>query len=291
MTSPEWIAADWGTTNLRLWAMAGADVQQRRSSDQGMSRLRPEEFSAVLARATEGWGDAPVIACGMVGSRQGWIEAPYVTVPVAAAPRLIPVPGQSVWIACGVRQTSPPDVMRGEETQLAGLLARQPDFDGAVCLPGTHTKWVHVSGGMIRSFQSFMTGEVFALLSNQSVLRHTVGDPGDEGAFDAAVQDALTHPDRAYGSLFQLRAGALVGDLAPATAGSRLSGTLIGWELAGARPFWQGRDVAIIGADRLSALYARALSAEGVISNRIDAEAATLAGLYRAWKTLGDQKI
>lgn len=288
MTKPEWIAADWGTTNLRLWAMHGTEVLDSRQSDQGMSKLQPDEFAGVLDGLTADWGDAPVIACGMVGSRQGWIEAPYAPVPLAARPRLVQVPGRRVWIICGVSQMDPPDVMRGEETQIAGLLAARPDFDGTICLPGTHTKWARISAGEITSFQSFMTGEIFALLARQSVLRHTVGDPADLDAFDSALNDALTQPHRAYGRLFQMRAGALLGDLSPETAGGRLSGSLIGWELAAAKPYWLGQDICVIGAPALSALYARALSAQGVICTEGDAQATTLAGLYSAWITLKD---
>lgn len=286
MTTADWIAADWGTTNLRLWAMHGADIVQHRTSDQGMGVLKPDQFAQVLARETGDWGELPVIACGMVGARQGWFEAPYAAVPCPATPKLVQVPGQRVWIACGVKQNDPADVMRGEETQIAGLLAARPDFDGVVCLPGTHTKWARISAGEICSFQSFMTGEIFALLSKQSVLRHTVGKPDDDTAFDAALQDALAQPHRAYARLFQLRAGALVGDLSPGVAASRLSGMLMGWELAGAKPYWLGQQVVIIGNPVLSALYARALDAQGVTAIEADPDATTLAGLHKARQTL-----
>lgn len=286
MTTADWIAADWGTTNLRLWAMSGGDAVAQRTSDQGMGVLKPDQFAQVLADAIQGWGDLPVIACGMVGARQGWVEAPYAAVPCPATPQLMQVPGHQVWIACGVKQDDPPDVMRGEETQIAGLLAAKPDFDGVVCLPGTHTKWARISAGEICSFQSFMTGEIFSLLSKQSVLRHTVGAPDDDAAFDAALQDALAQPHRAYARLFQLRAGALVGDLAPGVAASRLSGMLMGWELAGAKPYWLGQQVVIIGNPALSALYARALGAQGVSAIEANPDATTLAGLHKAWQTL-----
>jgi 2-dehydro-3-deoxygalactonokinase len=225
----------------------------------------------------------------MVGSRQGWSEAPYAKVPTQAQTPMARVPGSNVWIICGISQADPADVMRGEETQIAGLLAARPDFDGVICLPGTHTKWAHISAGEIVSFQSFMTGEIFALLAEQSVLRHTVGTDCafDMPAFDAAVNDALAQPHRAYGRLFQLRAGALVGDLAPDIARGQLSGLLIGWELAGAKPYWLGQEVALIGAPALSALYARALASQGVQVHTADAEAATLAGLHRAFKRIG----
>ena len=287
MIEPEWIAADWGTTNLRLWAMRGAEVLDRRQSDRGMGALTPDQFAPALAAATEGWGDATVIACGMVGARQGWIEAPYAPVPVAATPAMVRVPGRRVWIACGVSQAEPADVMRGEETQIAGLLAARPDFDGVACLPGTHTKWVRVSAGEICHFQTVMTGEVFALLSQQSVLRHSIGDPDDDAGFDAALSDALAQPHRAFGGLFRLRAESLLTDLAPGSAGARLSGALLGLELAAAKPYWLGQEVVIVGTSRLAALYARALRAQGVPVTEAAAEAVTLAGLHRLWTNSG----
>lgn len=297
MSADHWIAADWGTTNLRLWAMRGLVAVHHRASAQGMGGLTRDQYAGVLAGEIADWAEwanAPIVACGMVGSRQGWVEAPYATVPTQAQTPLVKVPDCNVWIICGASQTDPADVMRGEETQIAGLLAARPDFDGVVCLPGTHTKWAQISAGEICSFQSFMTGEIFALLAEQSVLRHTVGGDGfdaaafDMAAFDAAVNDALAQPHRAYGRLFQLRAGALVGDLAPHTARATLSGLLIGWELAGAKPYWLGQEVALIGAPKLAALYARALEKQGVRVAQAEAEAATLAGLHRAWKRIGE---
>ena len=285
--SIDWIAADWGTTNLRLWAMSGRKPVERRVQARGMGGLRPDEFAPVLAEATEGWPAVPVVACGMVGSRQGWVEAPYAAVPCPATPRLVSVPGRpggrAVGIVCGVRQDSPADVMRGEETQIAGLLALSPDFDGIACLPGTHTKWVRISAGEICNFKSFMTGELFALIAGQSVLRHSMGEAeGDGEAFRAAVSDAMARPERGYGALFQIRADSLLAGLDPAVAKGRLSGTLIGWELAAARPWWLGCDVTIIGAPALSALYAAALEAQGVPAALMSDEDATLAGLAAA---------
>nr|WP_204354579.1 2-dehydro-3-deoxygalactonokinase [Paracoccus saliphilus] len=285
--SIDWIAADWGTTNLRLWAMSGRKPAERRVQARGMGGLRPDEFAPVLAEATQGWPTVPVVACGMVGSRQGWVEAPYVAVPCPATPRMVTVPGQpggrSVGIVCGVRQNSPADVMRGEETQIAGLLALSPEFDGIACLPGTHTKWVRISAGEICNFKSFMTGELFGLLAGQSVLRHSMGGAdGDMEAFRAAVSDAMARPERGFGGLFQIRAETLLAGLDPAIAKGRLSGTLIGWELAAARPWWLGCDVTIIGAPALSALYAGALEAQGVPAALMSDEDATLAGLFAA---------
>ena len=177
--------------------------------------------------------------------------------------------------------------MRGEETQVAGLLAIDPDFDGIVCLPGSHTKWVHVSAGEMVSFRTFMTGEIFAALQGHTVLRHTIPGHGwDEPAFLEAVSDALSKPEAWASRLFALRAGALLQDLDGATARARLSGTLIGAELAAARPYWLGQRVALVGTTDAAAGYAAALAAQGVGVETHETEAATLAGLVAARKAM-----
>ena len=293
MTAAEWIAVDWGTSNLRAHAMTKDACVAEARSDDGMGRLAPDGFEPALLRLVGPWLVAgrttPVIACGMVGSRQGWREAPYRTVPCAPLDTraLVPVetsdPRISVRLVPGLRQLSPADVMRGEETQIAGALALLPGFDGVLCLPGTHSKWVHVSAGEVVSFQTYMTGEMFALLSEQSVLRHGLsGDGWDEAAFDAALSDALSHPERIAARLFALRAEGLVAGLDAGTARARLSGMLIGLELAGARAYWLGQSVAIVGAEKLSRLYERALGAQGLHVQRLDARDAVLSGLAAA---------
>ena len=193
----------------------------------------------------------------MAGARGGWAEAPYATVPCPPGPASFARaatrdPRLAVRILPGLRQDSPADVMRGEETQIAGLLAAEPGFEGVACLPGTHTKWVHLSAGEVVSFASYMTGEIFALLADrlgaaQDGRRRTAGPSAD---FLQAVEDGIARPERVASRLFGLRAEALLHGLAPERARARLSGLLIGAELAGARPYWLGREVVLIGADR-----------------------------------------
>lgn len=289
MTEPAWIAVDWGTSNLRAFAM-GADgkVLAEASSDEGMGKLTRDGFEPALLRLIGPWlaRRPPVVACGMVGSRQGWCEAPYRTVPCtpldSAALVMAPVTDArlKVSIAPGLKQVSPADVMRGEETQIAGALRLMPEYDGVLCLPGTHSKWVHVSVGEVVSFQTFMTGEMFALLSEASVLRHGMQGGGwDDSAFDTAVSDALSRPEKLGARLFSLRAEGLIARLTPQAARGRLSGLLIGTELAAAKPYWLGQRVTLIGAEKLSAAYARALAAQGVAAQRMSATDCTLAGL------------
>ena len=279
----DWIAADWGTSNLRLWGMgAGPEPLWSASSDRGMGGLAPQEFEGALREAVADRASlsVPVIACGMVGARQGWAEAGYAPVPcppVGAPPTR--VPGDlDVRIVPGLSQASPPDVMRGEETQIAGLLALGA-FDGTVCLPGTHAKWAQVSAGEVVSFRTAMTGELFGLLSEHSVLRHSMEGPLDDAAFDAAVSDAISRPERLAVELFAVRADHLLnGRSGP----SRVSGLLVGAELAAMRPYWLGQEVRIVGEGRLAALYARALAAQGAPATLHDATTVTLAGLRAA---------
>lgn len=293
-SAPEWIAADWGTSHLRLWLIGGeGQVLDRIHSDRGMSRLAPPDYEptllSLLGDRLAGDRATQVICCGMAGARQGWAEAPYAGVPSipgtwarAVRPPLVDA-RLDVAILPGLSQQRPADVMRGEETQIAGFLALTPGFDGVLCLPGTHCKWAHVSAGEVVSFRSFMTGELFSLLSTASVLRHSIAPAGeDAAAFAEAVAHAIARPATVAADLFSLRAEALLAGLDPVTARARLSGLLIGIELAGARPYWLGQDVAIIGAGGLADAYAAALAAQGLDARRTDAETMTLAGLSAA---------
>ena len=161
-----------------------------------------------------------VLICGMAGARGGWEEAPYASVPCPPGPAAFARPRTrdprlSVRILPGLSQDTPADVMRGEETQLAGLLAAEPGFDGVACLPGTHTKWAHLCAGEVVSFASYMTGEIFALLATQSVLRKTVRPrAGTSADFLEAVDETLSRPERMAARLFPLRAEALLHGLA-----------------------------------------------------------------------------
>lgn len=284
----DWIAVDWGTSRLRAWAMgAEGGVLAEAASERGMGSLDRAGFEPALLELVGPWlgPGVPVIACGMVGSRQGWVEAPYRPVPcpplggepVRAATA---EPGLAVHVVPGLKQLAPPDVMRGEETQIAGFLAARPGFDGVLCLPGSHAKWARVSAGEVVAFQTFMTGELFAAIAGHTVLRHALAGEGDDKpAFAEAVAESLARPERLAARLFAIRAEALLAGLAPATARSRLSGLLIGAELAGAKPYWLGQAVALVGAPRLAAAYAAALALQGVAAEIADGAAATRAGL------------
>ena len=298
----EWIGVDWGTSRLRAWAMTAQGVLARAASDRGMAELDRSEFEPALLDLVRPWlapqRKTPVIACGMVGAREGWVDAGYAGAPcppLGEAP-LRPAPARDrridVHVIPGVKQERPWDAMRGEETLVAGALAGRPDFDGVFCLPGTHTKWVRVSAGIVLHFTTFMTGELFGLLAERSVLRHIVSARGgDRAAFLDSVESGLARPEQVAGQLFSLRAEALIGALAPEVARARLSGLLIGMELAGTRRYWRDRDIVIVGDTALGAAYAEALCASGCDATALDAERIAIAGLVHARSHLAATKL
>ena len=290
----DWVAVDWGTSRLRVWAM-GADgsVRAEAASDDGMGGLARDGFAPALLDLIGPWLGAapmPVLACGMVGSRQGWVEASYATVPCPALADNFArpdAPDLNVHVVPGIKQTDPADVMRGEETQIAGFLSLNPNWDGVICLPGTHTKWVHVSADEVVSFQTCMTGDLFAAISGHTVLKHSTGGDGwDADAFDAALGDTISRPEKLAAKLFALRAEGLLHGLSNETARARLSGLLIGAEIAATKPYWLGQQVAMIGAGSLASLYLRALAAQSVSATQAQAERVTLAGLTAAYRKL-----
>ncbi|KUP94891.1 2-dehydro-3-deoxygalactonokinase [Tritonibacter horizontis] len=293
-STPSWIAVDWGTSHLRIWPMDDDDRPLCRiDSDKGMGVLAPTAYEETLLTLLEpyiqGREQLEVICCGMAGSRQGWVEAPYLVAPCAppsvdTATRVVTADKRlDVRILSGVMQHAPADVMRGEETQIAGVLAAEPEMDGVICLPGTHTKWVSVRAGQITHFATFLTGELFQLVSKQSVLRHSVATEGwDQGAFEAGCHAAIKSPHGIANALFRLRAEALLSDLDPIIARSRASGYLLGLEIEDMRRNWQDKTVVIVGENEIARAYAVALQSQGAETIVADAEEITLAGLRTA---------
>ena len=237
------IALDWGTSSFRAYLLdaAGAIVETRHKP-WGIRQLPDGGFGGAFAAMVAGWPDCPVIAAGMVGSRNGWQEAPYLDIPAGVAglaAALVPVPapgGRLVYLVPGLRNSRGPDVMRGEETQLVGALALRPPPQGeaTVVLPGTHSKWVRVKDGEITDFVTTMTGELFALLSRHSILAVEIKPdaPMDVDAFSRGVRTARASGGAGGVSrLFSTRALMLDGTLDASSVPDYLSGLLIGEEI------------------------------------------------------------
>ena len=292
-----WIAADWGTSNLRVWALdQNGNIVKTINQGKGMSALLPNEFEPYFMGLIGKWlpekADIkyPVVICGMAGAKTGWKEASYMEVPCSPVnpdqTTLVQTIDQriSVRILPGIMQASPSDVMRGEETQIAGYLSKKPNFDGVICLPGTHTKWVHISAGEIISFRTFMTGEIFQLLSEYSILKNSVkSDKMDTDSFLQAFDDAYSKPALLSSKLFGLRATDLLENIPTKMLKAKLSGYLIGSELAGSKSYWLGRDIVMIGNDSLCALYEKALKKLGLNISLENTQDITLNGLKQAY--------
>lgn len=295
------IGLDWGTTSFRAYRLdADGRVLDRISSDVGILAVTDGEFAAALHSQITPWltgpGTPPILACGMIGSRQGWHEAPYVDLPAGTAElagSLVSatiqdgltihfVPGLSWRDAEGV-----PDVMRGEETQLIGAMGRDAE-PSLFVLPGTHSKWAVAADGRIRWFATFMTGELFAILGQHSILgRLMSGSDHDPSAFRRGLDTAMTARSASAGllhRLFSARSLPLFGDLPQTGVASYLSGLLIGTEIVEASNSLPDnadiRSVTIVGRSDLASRYATGLAAKGFAVDTADPDASA-AGLHR----------
>ena len=317
------IALDWGTTSLRAYKLAADGVVlEQRALSSGIMQLPKtpriihgrecaDGFELAFDQACGDWLDAqpnlPVIACGMVGSAQGWREAAYCETPADVAnlgkslQTVVSLRGATVHIVPGVIQRSRlPNVMRGEETQVLGVLQQLPAEAGAdllIGLPGSHSKWVDVVDGCITHFDTFMTGEVFAVLSEHSILGRTQQPSAtfEAQAFDRGVQVALSADGElgVLSTLFSARTLGLTGVLSPTLQADYLSGLMIGHELAALAAVQRQRrnnpnlpSIVLIGNGQLCARYSRALDACGFARVTL-AEQATERGLWQLARAAG----
>ena len=309
MTAAALIAIDWGTTSARAYRVdAGGRVLGAREAPLGIQRVRDGDFAGALAQLLGDWQDdpAPRIACGMIGSRQGWVEAPYVACPAhlpGLAAGIVRVPEARLAIVPGVRTRDAydvPDVMRGEETQLAGAV-RARDERVLCALPGTHAKWACVDHGRLDDFVTFMTGEMWDVLLQHTILGRLVVPGPEAGAAGPAFARGVARglgPGNLAHDAFGARTLALMGELDGHEIADWLSGVMIGREVRNARTWAQrhgydGARVRLVGADALVARYAAALAQADVAVDRADAHAAAfgmwriavVAGLVRASST------
>ncbi len=301
MATTALIGIDWGTSSARAYRIAAdGGVLENRAAPLGVQRLGDLDFPAAFAQLLGEWRDdpAPRLACGMVGSRQGWIEVPYVACPAslpALAAGLTRTPGGELAIVPGVTTrdaAGTPDVMRGEETEIIGAVA--PGVDRALTvLPGTHSKWTRVESGRVVDFTTYMTGEVFAVLLEHSIL----GRLAERTAPSSAPEAFGRGVERGIGSgglthdLFGARTLVLMGELAPGEVADWLSGLLIGREISDARAWavragYAAAEVQVIGADALADRYMAALAIADVSAKRGPPQAAAR-GLWRIAKAAG----
>ncbi len=288
MLHPRLISVDWGTTTLRCSLLAGdGSIIARRDGGPGIRTIPSLGFAAVLAGELSQWhashGPLPCLMSGMIGSRQGWAEVPYLTCPAKASSLAqhlhrietdFPCP---IYIVPGLaidNPNRPPEVMRGEETQILGALssAQAPTAETArlFVLPGTHSKWVDTLGDTITDFTTYMTGEIFAALRHHTILGGLMpAEPAmyDAAAFSGGVTIGATkgHPGDLLNRVFSTRTLGLFNRIAPSALAPYLSGVLIGAEIAAAAP--SGRGLTIVGNSMLSRLYEQAAEHLGMAAS------------------------
>ncbi|HEC71960.1 MAG TPA: 2-dehydro-3-deoxygalactonokinase [Roseobacter sp.] len=289
MNTPDvgWIAVDFAARGVQIWAHdTDSNVLQQ-------EKLRPSEIGEELAsllHALEPYlsnnQTIPVI-CSGYSPLPAPVFLPVPSVLTGELSRLaVDDPRVSVLTTPGLKQARPVGLMHGSATAISGFLAATPDFDGVVCTVSKKSHWSHISAGEVVSFQSFLTPELAGLLASKLSLKNGLGPSDlDEHAFDIAVDEIMTRPERFAASLAQISAGATLNEISPTTGYSQLMGGLIGMELSGARPYWLGRQVSIIASDPWGELYARALKAQGVQAMVKDRAPQILAGLQHSYRT------
>nr|WP_277871739.1 2-dehydro-3-deoxygalactonokinase [Cryobacterium sp. MDB2-33-2] len=307
------IALDWGTSSLRAYLLgdSGIVLSERRQSSgvlaltSGANRAGTDHaqafercFEALCGDWLTLWPNVPVIACGMVGSNQGWVETPYRKLPsdLATAGVLTRVPTKRhsmVHIIPGLIVDSDlPDVIRGEETQVLGALMSAPRSDPhqsderIVLLPGTHSKWVRVSGTTVSAFTTYMTGELYSLLATKSTLSlQTVrSQEHDWEAFARGLEVAAAPNGGILMTAFSARTLVMTGKLHPTEIEDYLSGLLIGAEIAGIRASWLGEfsgEILLCGEPDLNDRYRRALKRFG-LKVAFETTSAAVAGMWYA---------
>jgi 2-dehydro-3-deoxygalactonokinase len=293
------IAGDWGTTNLRLSLVDRASQVLESVEGPGVAQVTGA-FDTVLNGLVARWmgshGDLRIVLCGMVGSTIGWTNVPYVpcpALPIRIADSMTAVGNGATLIAPGLscrNRYGAPDVMRGEETQILGALQINPSLQKGrhlLCLPGTHAKWVALNDGVVEEFLTAVTGELFALVNQHSVLVRSgnAANALSESAFDAGVQRIVHAPEAALTHLlFECRSRQVVGELPRAEAADFLSGLLVAHDVSGALRLFTdiartGNTLTVIAGSGLAQRYARAMQILGVRADLVDGGRASLAGL------------
>ena len=286
------IAVDWGTTNRRAYRIDGAGrCVDRFEDDKGVLSVPDGGFPGAVAEIRQRLGDQPLLLAGMVGSNRGWQEAPYVPCPAGiddlARGLIRPSDREAIVPGVSFLGEGRADVMRGEEVQLLGAAAAGLiDPDGLICHPGTHNKWVTLRQGAIRDFRTVMTGELFSLLKEYSILSDFLQgkvEPG--GVFKDAAHHAIFN-EALPAELFSVRARVLLGQAKKEEAASYASGLLIGTDVRIGLSIPTSAQIAVIGRGDLTSLYAAAIAQAGRDAIEHDGEQCFLAGIHEIAKRM-----
>jgi 2-dehydro-3-deoxygalactonokinase len=287
-----YIAVDWGTTNRRAYLIGGDGKRIDEFEDhKGVLAINHGGFPAAVAEIRNRLGDKPLILAGMVGSNRGWIETPYVPCPATIDDlvKALKLPSDREAIVPGVSYigNGRADVMRGEEVQLLGAaVAGLVDPDGLVCHPGTHNKWALLRSGNIQEFRTVMTGELFNLLKEHSILSDLLqGEVAPNDAFKQAARHAI-YQEMLPADLFTVRASVLLGKAKKEDAASSASGLLIGTDVRIGLTTPTAAKITVIGRSDLTRLYAAAIGEAQREAKELDGEQCFLAGIHEIAKRM-----
>jgi 2-dehydro-3-deoxygalactonokinase len=267
----------------------------RLKQNAGNAGSNSKAFENAFERACRRWLRAipslPIVASGMVGSREGWREAAYLDVPLNVfdlskhLTELRASRGETIRIVPGLmRRGELVNVMRGEETQILGALAARPSDEKKevwICLPGTHSKWARIKGSTVEDFETFMTGELYAALCKHTILRHTMKQSASflALAFDRGVRVAETAGHLGVlSNVFSVRTFGLTRELRSEEQPDYLSGLLIGHEINAFSALCAGKSsvpVVLVGQPSLTMRYRRALKLRHFTNVTIVADATT----------------
>ncbi len=296
-SDPALIGLDWGTSSLRAFLMSGdGEVLETRYEPSGIMSVEDGAFETAFEGLVGDWldgYDVPVMASGMITSRNGWLETPYQSAPAGpeefanALVSLTTSSGVTINFITGLstENDGAPDVMRGEETQIVGVSAQG---DGVFVMPGTHSKWVTVQDGRIENFSTFMTGDVFAALKNHTILGAFIEDgPVSDKGFRLGVSAGLDGSVKLLERLFHVRTLPLFEKITKEQTGDYLSGLLIGSEIAAALAgIPETKKVTIVANEELTHRYEVALEIAGIATDRASANAAAM-GQFAIAKSAG----
>ena len=293
---PAFIGVDWGTSSFRAWLFGEEggvlDVFQ---GPFGIRQITDQSFEKTLRTAIGSWlvanEDIAVIMCGMIGSAQGWYEAGYLSGQIGVgelSSGMVKVPDTqlNVMIVPGIRGVSVAglnDVVRGEETLLAGWLQQPTDNEAVFCLPGTHSKWIVAREGQVNQLTTFMTGELFELMRTRSILAPLIDSQAVADSKSDIFSKGLTLAQSPAGLLhqmFAIRAGALTGQFAKSDVLTLLSGVLVGAECLAVKSLVQNKSVTLMSSGDLKQTYQNAFEHFGFVFNVADSEQAAQKGLF-----------
>ena len=284
-----WIAVDWGTSSFRAYLIENDVVSDTIETKDGMKFVKNKNFENTFINLIGKWlikdKKIDVLASGMLGARQGWIEAPYKKAPcnlnnINYVSPILTDNRISLKIFSGISQNNPPDVIRGEETQVAGFLTDNNKFNGSICLPGTHSKWIKINKNSLNKIKTFMTGELFEIISKNSVLIHSMKSNNlNKAEILNSANKLINNPELFANLLFQIRADDLLNAKGANIYRSRLSGYLLGMELIGSIEFWKNNDIVLIGNIDLIDFYENVLIKKVSSIKKFTSEDMVLKGL------------